>query len=141
MTDSNKKLVAHLEGDHRRLLTLAGQLEAILSTKSVNPSDCQRLQHLLEQFTELMTTHGQTETRELCPALQKCLPEVDHWQIKLLEPGDEAILCEARHLLEWLEDNPAATSFGQLQMDGARLIRWAREHIGFEEQRLFPRLF
>ena len=140
MTESMIELVNLLKEDHRRLLTLAGQLEAILSAKSVSPSDRLQLRHLLEQFIELMTTHGQTETQQLYPALQTCLLEVDHWQIKMLEPGDEAILSEACHLLEWLVDNPEVTSFGQRQIDGARLIRWAREHIGFEEQRLFPRL-
>ena len=37
-------------------------------------------------------------------------------------------------------EHPSSTSFERLQKDGARLIRWAREHIGFEEGQLFPRL-
>jgi hypothetical protein len=58
----------------------------------------------------------------------------------MLEIQDEAILSEASHLREWLVEHPAPVSFERLQKDGVRLIRWAREHIGFEEERLFPRL-
>jgi hypothetical protein len=140
MTESMLTLVDRLKEDHRRLLIIAGQMEAILSCDSASPTDCQRLRHLLEQFIEVLTIHQQTETQELCPALEKCLPEVDHWQIKILEPGDEAILSEAGHFLDWLVNNPTATSFGNLRIDRVRLIRWIREHIGYEEQRLLPRL-
>jgi len=132
--------VSHLMEEHRRLMALIKALDAILSPKSIPPADHTKLRQLFEQVIELMVTHGELERVKLLPALQRCLPEVDHWQIKMLEIQDEAILSEARHLHEWLVEHPFPASFERLQKDGVRLIRWAREHIGFEEERLFPRL-
>ncbi len=140
MTDPMKTLVELLVEEHRQLLALIETLEAILSPGSVHSAGHTKLRQLLEQVIELMATHGEKETAELFPALQRSLPTADHWQIKMLEIQDEAILSEARHLHEWLVEHPSPASFGRLQKDGARLIRWAQEHIVFEEERLFPRL-
>jgi hemerythrin-like domain-containing protein len=140
MTEPMKELVDLLVEEHRRLLALSGELEVILPSKSARPPDRPRLRRLLEQFIELLTAHGQLEVTELFPALEKRLPQADHWQIKMLEIQDEAILSEARHLHEWLLEHPAAASLGTRQEDSARLIRWTREHVGFEEERLFPPL-
>ncbi len=140
MTEPMKKLVNLLVEEHRRLLALTGEMEAILRPKSARPPDRTRLKQVLEQFVELLTTHGQLEVTELFPALEKRLPKADHWQIKMLEIQDEAILSEARHLSEWLLEHPATASFGTRLEDSARLIRWSKEHVSFEEDRLFPRL-
>jgi len=140
MPEPMKKLVKLLVEEHRRLLVLTGELEAILPRKSARPPDRTRLKQLLEQFIELLTAHGRLEVTELFPALEKRLPQADHWQIKMLEIQDEAILSEARHLHEWLLEHPSTAPFEQRREDGARLIRWSKEHVGFEEERLFPRL-
>jgi len=140
MTEPMKKLVDLLVEEHRRVLALTGELEAILPPKSARPPDRAQLRHVLEQFIELMTTHGQLEVTELFPALEQRLPQADHWQIKMLEIQDEAILSEARHLHEWLLEHPDTASFGTRREDGVHLIRWSKEHVGFEEERLFPRL-
>lgn len=141
MTAPMKKLVELLVEEHRRLLLLTVEMETILPPTSARPPDRARLKHLLDQFIELLTTHAQLEVTELFPALEKRLPKADHWQIKMLEIQDEAILSEARHLSEWLLEHPATAPFGkQRREDGTRLIRWSREHVGFEEDRLFPRL-
>ena len=141
MTEPMNKLVNLLVEEHRRLLALTKEMEEVLPPKSSARSpDRTRLKQLLEQFIELLTTHGQLEVTELFPALEKRLPKADHWQIKMLEIQDEAILSEARHLYEWLVEHPPAASFGKRREDGARLIRWSKEHVGFEEDRLFPRL-
>lgn len=140
MTEPMKKLVDLLVEEHRRLLALSGELEVVLPPQSARSPDRTRLRRLLEQFIELLTTHGQLEVTELFPALEKRLPKADHWQIKMLEIQDEAILSEARHLQEWLLEHPADDSLGKRREDSARLIRWAREHVSFEEERLFPQL-
>jgi len=140
MAEPMKKLVDLLVEEHRRLLALTGELETILPLKSARPPDRTQLRRVLEQFIELMTTHGQLEVTELFPALGKRVPQADHWQIKMLEIQDEAILSEARHLYEWIVEHPATDSLGKRREDSTRLIRWAREHVGFEEERLFPRL-
>jgi len=140
MTEPITQLIKTLMDEHRRLLALVGELEAILPDKSARPPDLTRFRPLLERLIELLTAHGQLEMTELFPILQKRLPENDQWQIKMLEIQDEAIFTEARHLLEWMLDHPSPASSARLREDGARLIRWAREHVGFEEERLFPRL-
>ena len=140
MTEPMKRLVNLLTEEHRRLLAMTGELEMILQPKSPRPPDRARLRQLLEQFIELLTAHGRLEVTELFPALQKRLPKADHWQIKMLEIQDEAILSEACHLHEWLLEHPSDASFEQRREDCARLIRWSKEHVGFEEERLFPRL-
>jgi hemerythrin-like domain-containing protein len=140
MSEPMKKLVNLLVEEHRRLLVLIDALDVILSPKSGRPFDPTKVGQLLEQVIELMAAHSETERVELLPALQRCLPEVDYWQIKMLEIQDEAIYNGALHLHEWLMEHPAPASSGRLQKDGVRLIRWVREHIGFEEGRLFPRL-
>jgi hypothetical protein len=136
-----KRLVHRLTEEHHRLLALIDGLKAALSPKPCHPFDPTQLGHVLKQVIELMAAHGDMERVKLIPALQRCLPEVDHWQIKMLEIQDEAIYYEALHLHEWLMEHPSPTSFGRLQKDGARLSRWVREHIEFEEARLFPHLF
>jgi len=136
-----RKLVNLLKEEHRRLLALVDPLEAVLSPTSGHPFDPTKFRQVLEQVIELMATHSETERVKLLPALQRCLPEVDYWQIKMLEIQDEAIYNGALHLHEWLMEHPSPTSLGRLQKDGARLSRWTREHIEFEEARLFPRLF
>ncbi|MBI3622050.1 MAG: hemerythrin domain-containing protein [Nitrospirae bacterium] len=140
MTKPTKKLLDLLVEEHRRLLALTEQLSAILSSESVRPDERTRFRQLLAQFLELKTAHGQKEVAELFPALEQALPQADHWQIKMLEIQEESILSEARHLYQWIVDNPASGSFERLREDGARMIRWMREHIKFEEERLFPRL-
>jgi hemerythrin-like domain-containing protein len=140
MTEPMKHLVNFLIEEHRRLLVLIGEMEGILPPKSARPPDRTRLQQLLEQFIELLTTHGRLEVTKLFPALEQRLPKADHWQIKMLEIQDEAILSEARHLHEWLQEHPPTASFGARREDSARLIRWAHEHVKFEEERLFPPL-
>ena len=140
MTESVKKLLDLLKEEHRRLLALADELSAILSSASASSDDRARLRQLLEQFLELKTAHGHKEVAEFFPALERVLPQADQWQIKMLEIQEEAILSEARHLYEWLLEHPATASLGQRREDSARLIRWSKEHVGFEEERLFPRL-
>jgi hemerythrin-like domain-containing protein len=140
MTDTMINLVKLLVEEHRRLMALIEALDAILSPKVIPPANHTKLRQLFEQVIHLMAAHGETERKKLLPALQRRLPEADHWQIKMLEIQDEAILSEARHLHEWLVEHPPPASFERLRKDGVRLIRWAREHIGFEEERLFPRL-
>jgi hemerythrin-like domain-containing protein len=140
MSEPMKKLVNRLVEEHRLLLTLIDALEVILSPNYGHSFDSTKLGQMLKQIIELMAAHSETEKMKLSPALQRCLPEVDYWQIKMLEIQDEAIYYEAIHLHEWLMEHPSPTSFERLQKDGARLIRWVREHIGFEEGRLFPRL-
>jgi len=140
MAQSIKKLLNLLKEEHRRLLTQTEELSAILSASSIRPVDHARCGQLLQQFLELKTAHGQKEVAELFPALEQALPQTDYWQIKMLEIQEEAILSEARHLYEWMANHPASASFERLREDGARLIRWMREHVDFEEERLFPRL-
>jgi hemerythrin-like domain-containing protein len=135
-----KKLLDLLVQEHRRLLELTDQLSALLSSKSIRPDDYAQLRHLLEQFLELKTAHGQKEVAELFPALENALPQADRWQIKMLEIQEESILSEARHLYAWVTEHPAAAPFERLREDGARMIRWMREHVQFEEDRLFPLL-
>jgi hemerythrin-like domain-containing protein len=140
VTKPIKKLLDLLVDEHGQLLALTGKLSAILSSDTVRPDDRARLRRLLEQFLELKIAHGQKEVAELFPALEQVLPQADQWQIKMLEIQEESILSEARHLYQWMVDNPASGSFEQLREDGARLIRWMREHVKFEEERLFSRL-
>jgi len=140
VTKPIKKLLDLLVEEHRQLLALTGQLSAILSSESIRPDDRARFRRQLEQFLELKTAHGQKEVAELFPALEQVLPQADHWQIKMLEIQEESILSEARHLYQWMVDNPASASFERLREDGARMIRWMREHVKFEEERLFSRL-
>jgi hemerythrin-like domain-containing protein len=140
MTEPMKQLVNLLIDEHRRLLGLIGEMEGILPPKSTRPPDRTRLRQLLAQFIELLTTHGRLEVTKLFPALEKRLPKADHWQIKMLEIQDEAILSEASHLHEWLQEHPPTASFEARREDSARLIRWTYEHIEFEEGRLFPPL-
>ena len=140
MTKPIKTLLNLLKEEHQRLLALAGELSAILSATPARSDDRARFQQLLEQFLELKTAHGQKEVAEFFPTLEQTLPQEDHWQIKMLEIQEEAILSEARHLHERMAGRVSADSLKQLQEDGARLIRWMREHVEFEEERLFPRL-
>ena len=140
MTKPIKKLLDLLVEEHRQLLALTEQLSAILLSESVRPDDRTRLRQLLAQFLELKTTHGQKEVAELFPALEQTLPQADYWQIKMLEIQEESILSEARHLYQWMADNPSSASFERLREDGARMIRWMQEHVKFEEERLFSRL-
>jgi hemerythrin-like domain-containing protein len=140
MMEQTKTLVNLLMEEHRRLLSLTGEVETILLATSARPPDRSALKRLLENIIELLTTHGQLEERELFPTLERILPPADHWQVKMLEIQDESILSEARHLYEWLLEHSATAPIDKRREDGARLIRWTQEHVKFEEERLFPQL-
>jgi len=86
-----KNLVNRQVKEHCLLLALIDTLEVILSPKSGHSFDPTKFRQTLEQVIELMAVHNETERVELSPALQRCLPEVDYWQIKMLEIQDEAI--------------------------------------------------
>jgi hemerythrin superfamily protein len=129
-------ILDQLRDDHRRLLALGEELERAYDG---NRPDVTRFQRLCEQIIALLTAHGRLEVETLFPALKASLPKSDRWQIVMLEIQDEAILVETRHLLEWCA-NPAVVPAGRFQEGGARLVRWVREHVAIEEERLFPRL-
>jgi hemerythrin superfamily protein len=131
-----KEFLDHLKDDHRRLLALSEELEQALAGTL---TDAARLQQLCGQIIMLLTSHGRREVETLFPALKASLPTTDRWQIAMLEIQDEAILVEAQHLLDGCAD-PAAMPVARFRESGARLVRWMREHVLIEEERLFPRL-
>jgi len=134
-------LVALLKEEHQTLLALARELEAVLPSpraKSVAVSTQPKLKQFLGRIIALLTSHGKMETQVLFPALLSRLPQSDHWQVRMLEIQDEAILVEAGHLRDWCADSsPPAARFRE---HGVRLVRWLREHVAIEEERLFPKL-
>ena len=131
-----------LKDDHRQLLALAGEAQALLageSPRAMPPPDHERLQMCLRQLIDLLQSHGRLEDAELFPALRRRLPEADHWQIKMVEIQDEAVLMLANDLQGWAT---GVSSFSPewVQENAARLLRWLHEHVAIEEERLFPRL-
>jgi hemerythrin-like domain-containing protein len=130
-----------LKNEHRQLLALAGEMEDLLPSASMDtvaaPTQM-RVRQLLEQIIALLAVHGEKEGEALFPMLRARLPETDHWQIRMTEIQDEAIVVEARHLIDWCAGSaPPAARFRE---HGVRLARWLREHVLIEEERLFPRL-
>jgi len=73
------------------------------------------------------------------PALLAKLPKSDHWQIRMMEIQDEALGVETRHLPDGCTVTPAPSP-ARFRESGVRLIRWLREHVQIEEERLFPHL-
>jgi len=136
------ELVALLKGEHQTLLALARDLETVLPApraKSVAVSTQPKLRQFLDRIIALLTAHGRMETEALFPALLARLPHSDHWQVRMLEIQDEAILVEAGHLRDWCAEAQAPPA-ARFREHGVRLERWLREHVAIEEERLFPRL-
>jgi len=137
-----QKLLIGLQEEHRQLLALARELEPLLppaSAGTITVPARTKVRRLLEQLIALLTAHGERERDELFPSLRARLPESDHWQIRMTEIQDEAIVVEARHLIDWCEES-ATPSVARFREHGLRLARWLHEHVLIEEERLFPRL-
>jgi iron-sulfur cluster repair protein YtfE (RIC family) len=135
-----RDLLLQLTREHEQALAIANELEGFLplpSSKDAVPSA--QLPLLLERLIALLSEHGKKETEALFPTLLARLPKADHWQVRMLEIQDEAIGVEARHLLDWCA-LPSPPSSARVQEHGLRLVRWLREHVAVEEERLFPRL-
>jgi len=136
------ELVAILQEEHQRLIAFAHELETVLPApraKTIAASTRPKLKQLLTQVITLLTAHGKMEAEALFPALLSRLPQADHWQVRMLEIQDEAILVETGHLRDWCAEAHAAPA-ARLREHGVRLVRWLREHVAVEEERLFPQL-
>ncbi|HTP42691.1 MAG TPA: hemerythrin domain-containing protein [Nitrospiria bacterium] len=135
-----RDLLIQLKREHEQVLDLARELEGFLPPpKSNNALQTAQLRMSLERLTVLLAEHGKKETDLLFPELLSRLPKSDHWQVRMLEIQDEAIGVEARHLLDWCT-TPTAPPLARVREHGVRLVRWLREHVAIEEERLFPRL-
>jgi hemerythrin-like domain-containing protein len=129
-----------LRREHQQALALAGELEGFLPPQKVkNRLASAQIRQPLERLIALLSSHGKRETESLFPVLLSRLPRTDHWQIRMLEIQDEALGVEARHLLDWCRA-PLPPPSEQVREHGLRLVRWLREHVAVEEERLFPRL-
>jgi hemerythrin-like domain-containing protein len=129
-----------LKREHQQALALAGELEGFLPPpKAKNHIASALIGQPLEKLIALLSEHGKRETESLFPVLLSRIPQTDHWQIRMLEIQDEAIGVEARHLLDWCRA-PSPPPSARVREHGLRLVRWLREHVAVEEERLFPRL-
>ncbi|MEW6324553.1 MAG: hemerythrin domain-containing protein [Nitrospirota bacterium] len=134
--------IQSLKEDHRQLLALAGEAEALLVLESPSmmpPPERERLRACLQRLIELLAAHGRIEEQQLFPALRLRLAEADHWQVKMIEVQDEAILTLARDLAAW-SAGAASCPPEWVRESGSRLLRWLHEHVVIEEERLFPKL-
>lgn len=133
-------LLDQLKREHQQALALAGELEGLLPPpRAENHLAYVQIRQPLERLIALLSEHGKRETEFLFPVLLSRLPQTDHWQIRMLEIQDEAIGVEAHHLLDWCRA-PSPPPSAQVREHGLRLVRWLREHVAVEEERLFPRL-
>jgi hypothetical protein len=135
-------LLGKLQDDHRQLLALVDRLEHLLArlTNPPTPADLTALQEALEQFIAKLSSHGAWESREFFPALRGRLNEGEQWLIGMTEIQDEAMLSEAEGLHRLVSDATSIQPIGKLKEDGGRLVRWVREHVMIEEERLFTKL-
>jgi len=135
-----RELLTQLRDEHGRALALAKELEERLPPPSLKMSAAPAtLKPPLERLIALLTEHGKKESERLFPVLLSRLPDSDHWQVRMLEIQDEAIVVEAGHLLDWCKA-PSTPPLATVREHGVRLVRWLREHVAIEEERLFPRL-
>jgi len=136
------ELIALLKEEHREALAFSHELEAVLPApraQVVAASTRPKLKQLLDRVINLLAAHGKREVEVLFPLLLARLPKTDHWQVRMLEIQDEAILVEAGHLRDWCAEAPAPSA-ARFREHGVRLVRWLREHVAIEEERLFTKL-
>ncbi len=132
-------LIEKLVDEHRRLNALIGEMEKMITglKDPVSQVFQEKFRGLIDPLIELLEVHGELETRELFPILQKRIPEANQWQIRMVEVQDEMILAEARHFQELFAGAPSSVSAERIHESGAHIVRWIREHIVIEEQNLF----
>jgi hemerythrin-like domain-containing protein len=135
-------LIEKLVDEHRRLNALIGEMERMITGLKDPVSQVlqEKFRGLIDPLIELLEVHGELETRELFPILQKRIPEANQWQIRMVEVQDEMILAEARHFQELFAGAPSSVSAERIHESGAHLVRWIHEHIIMEEQNLFTML-
>jgi hemerythrin-like domain-containing protein len=132
-------LIEKLIDEHRRLNALIGEMEGMITglKDPVSQAVQEKFRGLIDPLIELLEIHGELETRELFPILQKRIQEANQWQIRMVEVQDEMILAEARHFQELFAGAPLSVSAERIHESGAHIVRWIREHIVMEEQNLF----
>lgn len=132
-------LIEKLVDEHRRLNAMTGEIAKMITglKDPVSQVFQEKFRGFIDPLIELLEVHGELETRELFPILQKRVPEADQWQVRMLEVQDEMILAEARHFQELFAGAPSSVSAERIHESGAHLVRWIREHIMMEEQNLF----
>ena len=131
-----------LKEEHRQLLSEVGELERIVTglTNRLSPTVQEELKELLQRFIQLLSSHIEGEASNFFPNLKARLPETDHWQLAMLETQYEMLLSEAQHLHELVSGVPSSIPVDRLKEGGVHLVRWLREHVMIEEERLFPKL-
>lgn len=135
-------LIEKLVEEHRRLSALTGEMGRMIKglKDPVRPDFQETFRRTIDPLIGLLVAHGELETRDLFPILQKRIPEADRWQVRMLEVQDEMILAEARHFQELFSGAASPVPAERIRESGAHLIRWIDEHIVIEEQNLFTKL-